>query len=64
MSKPDKKQVTAGGNPAFDERMPEVQKAEQKKKIFAGVNPLFDERKIVQTAEKIARVSAERKKNP
>jgi hypothetical protein len=56
MSKSEK-QVSAGGNPRFDERMPDVQKAEQKKKVFAGVNPLFDERKIVQAVKKIAEIS-------
>ena len=59
-----KKKVAAGGSPAFDERAPDVQKAERAKKVFAGVDPLFDERKIVQAAEKIARISAERKSNP
>ena len=62
MSEPKKKQVSAGGNPAFDERMPDVQKAEAKKKIFAGINPLFDERKIVQAVKKIAQVSEGKEK--
>ena len=56
------KKVVAGGNPRFDERMPDVQKAEAKKKVFAGVNPAFDERKIVQAVKKIAQVSEGKEK--
>ena len=62
MNKPKTKRVFAGVNPAFDERMPDVQKAEEKKKVFAGVNPLFDERKIVQAVKKIAQVSEGKEK--
>ncbi len=53
MSKPKAKRFVAGGNPAFDERSPQIQK-EQKKRFFTGGTPNFDERKIVQTVEKIA----------
>jgi hypothetical protein len=57
MSKPKSKRFVAGGNPAFDERAPEV----QKKQAFVGGNPLFDERKVVQAVKKIAEISREKK---
>jgi hypothetical protein len=60
MSKPKSKRFVAGGNPAFDERSPGIQR-DQKKQAFVGGNPGFDERKIVQAVKKIAEISEEKK---